>query len=117
MEKTFENLVAKFKNIKEMGFVKSVNDNYNGVGLTLENLLGKKQDDFAYPDYEGIEIKTHRKFSKYPITLFGAALWGKSFPENDRIRSTYGYYQTDAPDDRKIVTEFYGNKNVLVCNR
>lgn len=77
MNTIFSNLEVKFNEIYKQGWIKSVNRMYNGVGLTFERCLSKKDDDFAYPDFEGIEIKTQRIKSSYPITLFGAVPWGE----------------------------------------
>ena len=115
MNSIFKNLDIKFEEINKRGWIKSVNDLDNGVGLTFENLLGKKEDDFSYPDYEGIEIKTQRSLSNYPITLFGLAPWGKQMPEIERLRKTYGYFSFDKDD--KLNAEFFASKNILICNR
>ena len=117
MEQSFKNLEMKMEEIYHKGWIKSVNKLYNGVGLTFEELLGKKEDDFAYPDFQGIEIKTQRIKSDYPITLFGAAPWGEGWPETERIRKKYGYFDYEKDEDKKINMEIYCSKNVLVCNR
>ncbi|MBE6147994.1 MAG: hypothetical protein E7167_00575 [Firmicutes bacterium] len=117
MEFVFSELESKFAEIYKKGWIKSINKNYNGVGLTFEELLGKNIDDFAYPDFQGIEIKAQRVKSDYSVTLFGAAPWGESWPETERLRVKYGYFDYDKDDDKKINIELYYSKNVLVCNR
>lgn len=113
----FNDLELKFNEIHNCGWIKSINKNYNGVGMTFERCLGKEEDDFAYPDFQGIEIKTQRIKTSYPITLFGAAPWGEDWPEADRIRKLYGYFDYESEDVKKLNVEFYCSKNVLVCNR
>ena len=49
-------LYVKFKEIKKMGYVRSYKDK-NNSGITFEHLLGKEQDEFFLPDYNGIELK------------------------------------------------------------
>lgn len=116
-ERIFNNLIKKYNEIAEQGWIDSVNDNTSGVGLTFEKLLGKEPDDFSYPDYDGIEIKTQRLKSNYPVTLFGLAICGQTFPEIERIRQKYGYYDYDLPENKRLNCEFYANHNVLISNR
>lgn len=113
----FHNLEEKFREIFEMGWVESINDYSSGVGMTFEKLLGKESDDFAHPDYDGIEIKTQRVGTDYPITIFGLAPWGNTAPEVERLRETYGYFDYDDKDQRKLNAEIYASKNKLICNR
>ena len=118
MEKLlFKDLKIEFERIYKMGWIKSVNDNYNGVGLTFEKLLGKEVDDFSYPDYNGVEIKTQRINSDYPITLFGLAPWGINVSQMDYLRRKFGYFDYDDDDCKKLNAEFYSSKNILICNR
>lgn len=70
MADNFNVLRQKFEEIKKMGWIKSGRKGYTGIGYTFEKLLGKDEDALCIPDYNGIEIKTHRKNSKSYITLF-----------------------------------------------
>ena len=117
MKSIFNNLACKFREIHALGWIKSVNEISSGVGMTFEKLLGKEEDDFSFPDFEGIEIKTQRISSDYPITLFGLAPWGKDFPEIERLRKQYGYYDYSDDDNKKLNVEFYCSKKVLIHNR
>ena len=63
-------LHKKFLTIKKQGWIKSMREGATGVGYTFETLLGKQEDYFPIPDYEGIEIKTMRYFSKMEIFYF-----------------------------------------------
>ena len=77
-----------------MGYVKAINNYNSGIGLTFENLLGKKVDDFPLPDFQNeIEIKTKLAFSTKPIHLFKLTPDGTEFFEMKRIVSKYGYYK------------------------
>ena len=117
MHEIFTNLDNEFLKIYQKGWNQSVNDISSGVGMTFEKLLGKEEDDFSFPDFDGIEIKTQRINSNYPITLFGLAPWGNEFPEIERLRKSFGYFDFSPDDDKKLNVEFYHSKNVLVCNR
>lgn len=70
MADNFNVLRQKFEEIKKMGWIKSGRKGHTGIGYTFEKLLGKDEDALCIPDYNGIEIKTHRKNSKSYITLF-----------------------------------------------
>lgn len=113
----FESIIKKFREVKSLNYVASINDNYNGIGLTFEKLIGKEADNFSYPDYEGIEIKTTLKITEYPIALFSLAPWSKHFPALDYLRRKYGYLQTENEESRKLNVNFYYDKNELITNR
>ena len=81
MKSEFDELKNEFNRIKNMGYVKSINNDNSGIGLTFEYLLGKKVEDFPFPDYKGIELKTKLAYSKKPISLFRLTPEGKDFFE------------------------------------
>ena len=78
-------LKNKFYTIKNLGWVKSLRKGSTGIGYTFESLLGKKEDTLTLPDFNGIEIKSHRKNSKSYITLFNYNPIGESSYELKRI--------------------------------
>ncbi|MDR3256992.1 MAG: MvaI/BcnI family restriction endonuclease [Endomicrobium sp.] len=43
----------KFKEIKDIGFVRSKRSGATGIGYTLETLLGISENNNAKPDIEG----------------------------------------------------------------
>ena len=90
-----EKLKKEFNRIRDMKYVKSVNNNSSGIGLTFERLLGKETDNFPLPDYYNIELKAKLAYSTKPITLFRLVPEGKNFFELKRIVAEYGYYSND----------------------
>lgn len=84
-------LQRKFSEIRKMEYVKSVRCGSTGIGATFEALLGKEEDSLEIPDFNGIEIKTRRGYSKSLINLFTAVPTGSTFYEVKRLRDTYGY--------------------------
>lgn len=62
----------EFKRIKKLGWVKSITKGSSGVGMTFEYLLGKEFDNKGLPDYDGIELKAKRCYTKSLINLFNA---------------------------------------------
>ena len=75
MYKSIDELKTVFKTIKEKGWVKSICKGNNGVGLTLENLLGIDRNELEIPDYNGIELKTRRYSSTSYIILFSSSMY------------------------------------------
>src|SRR5574344_982858 len=85
-------LYRRYKEIQKMGYVPAVNNYNSGIGLTFEKLLGLSNNDLEIPDYNGIEIKTRRAYSKSFITLFNATPDGEYLFQIKRIKKKYGYY-------------------------
>ena len=87
----FEEVIQKFKEIYEKGYIKGMFQNkLNAGGLTLEYLFGKEIDNKYTPDYRGIELKTKARFSNYPYTLFTLPFDGPKKHEALDIASKYG---------------------------
>lgn len=89
MSKNFKKLKNEFARIKEMGYVETHRRGDTGVGKTFEDLLGKKEDNLAAPDYKDIEIKSQREATASMITLFTKS---PDFPKkvNTLLREAYG---------------------------
>lgn len=64
INESIKKLNEEFKKIKKMGYVPEVHSGYGGIGDIFERLLGKEKSDFCIPDYDGIEIKARRAYSK-----------------------------------------------------
>lgn len=84
-------LKDKFSMIKEKGWIKSKRKDFGGIGITFENLIGVNSNDLEIPDYNGIEIKTKRSYSKSYINLFNCVPTGPHYHEVERIKDKYGY--------------------------
>lgn len=67
---TLSQFRKKFAFIKAMGYVPSARRGPTGIGQTLEELLGLKENNIAVPDWGTIELKAHRVGSSSMITLF-----------------------------------------------
>ena len=64
-------LIAKLKKIAAMGFIPNVRSgNVGGIGNTLEDLLGIKENNLPIPNAAEWELKTQRLNSSSLITLF-----------------------------------------------
>lgn len=68
-------LIELIKEISSRGYVKTKRPGDTGVGMTLEYLLGIRENANKIPDYKGIEIKAKRLNcrSESRVTLFSQA--------------------------------------------
>lgn len=115
--KYYDNLINRFKNISDKKWIKSVNHNHGGVGITFEHELNKKTDSLIFPDYEGIELKCTTYYSKYPLYLFTVAFDGPTFPEINRIVELYGYPDKDFPNKNVLFTKLSVKKEHIVNDK
>jgi hypothetical protein len=102
-------LLRKLVDIYKLGFLPSTTNADNGVGDTLENVLGIKRNANKSPDYKGIELKAARLsattdrqtnrsnlFSKIPN-------WDLSVLKSGaEILDKYGYYPTETPTNKAL---------------
>lgn len=84
-----QDLIEATEKITAAGWHTSTRSGSTGIGKTFEDLLNKKEDNLATPDFFDIEIKTRDRMSNSLITL-----WTKS-PSNPRganalLREKYG---------------------------
>lgn len=110
MEENINNLIKKFNKIKNLGWVKSERKGTSGIGYTFEKLIGKKEDNFFLPDFQGIEIKTKRNFSKGYLTLFNLTPDGDYLFPIEYIKNKYGYSDKEIPN-QKIFQYSVSNEN------
>lgn len=115
--KYYDNLIKKFKEISDKGWIKSSNHNHGGVGITFEHELDKKSDALFLPDYEGIELKCTTKYSKYPLYLFTIAFDGPTFPEINRLVELYGYPDKNFKDKNVLFTKLSLKETHIVNNK
>ena len=67
--KTLKKLKKQLEEIKEKGFIKTHRFHDNGIGKTLEDLLGIKENNFRLPDVGDIELKAKRIDSDSMLTI------------------------------------------------
>lgn len=107
--------IKKFNSIRALGFVKAINNDNSGIGLTFEKLIGKESDNFPLPDfYNLLEIKTKLIYSKTPVHLFKLTPNGNSFIESKRIYEKYGYYRTHDKEFKVFNGTVYANKIIKI---
>jgi len=96
----FEELVKKLEGIKELGWVKTHRSGNTGIGKTLEDLLGIKENNIPGPDAHMIELKSIRQNATNMLTLFTKSPFPKG--ANTKILHEYGY-KTSERGERKIL--------------
>lgn len=64
-----EEFIIRFKKIKEMGWVKTHRSGTTGIGKTLEDLLGVKENNIQGPDFGIYELKSKRINAQSMLTL------------------------------------------------
>jgi hypothetical protein len=67
---TYPELIKKLKAIKEMGYIRTHRVGTTGIGKTLEDLLGIKENNIPGPNAAMIELKSARKNVSSMLTLF-----------------------------------------------
>ena len=68
--KDYYEIIKKLKEIKKMGYIKTRRAGNTGVGKTLEDLLGIKENNIPGPNAHMIELKAARKNASSMLTLF-----------------------------------------------
>lgn len=61
--------VEKLRKIRDTGFVKTHRAHDTGIGKTLEDLLGIKENNLKLPDFGDAELKAVRAGSNSMLTL------------------------------------------------
>ncbi len=81
-----------------------------GVGYTFEQLLNKEEDNKPIPDFEGIEIKTLKYFSKRKIHLFNATPDGDYLFPIKRVQTKLGYPDKEYPQFKVFCVSLKANE-------
>ncbi len=86
---SYEEFVKRLKEIKEMGWIKTHRTGPTGIGKTLEDLLGIKENNIAGPDHEKFELKSTRKHTTSMLTLFTKSPLPRGV--NSQLLQRFGY--------------------------
>lgn len=110
MNNKIEQLKEEFNKISKKGYIRGIYNSSSSIGRTFENELNLERNEFCYPDYNGIEIKTRRTYSKSAITLFSAVPDGEDLFEVKRLKNYYGYPYKNDRRYKVLYFDAYGNK-------
>lgn len=70
MVQTYAELVDLLPEVRDQGYVRTHRAGNTGIGKTLEDLLGIRENNFAGPNGHETELKSTRKSGNSMITLF-----------------------------------------------
>lgn len=85
---SIEEIKRRLLEIKEMGFIATERYHNTGVGHTLEQLLGLRENNISLPDFGNLELKTHRGRSTSYITILTKA---PNVVKNRELLERFGY--------------------------
>ncbi|PIX56972.1 MAG: glycosyl hydrolase, partial [Candidatus Yonathbacteria bacterium CG_4_10_14_3_um_filter_43_12] len=93
---TLQELKKKLSGIKTLGFVKTHRKGDTGIGKTLEDLLGIKENNIPLPDIGEIaELKAYRKSAVSMLTLFTLEPQPKGGDRDRTLLDGFGYSKRD----------------------
>lgn len=99
---TLDDFINKFKEIKNLGWIKTHRSGTTGIGKTLEDLLGIRENNIQGPDFGCYELKSMRKNANSMLTLIT-----KSPDEpkgaNTILRQKFGYSSGAYENDEKVL--------------
>jgi hypothetical protein len=87
--KEYQDFLQKLKAIKKRGYIKTHRLGDTGIGKTLEDMLGIKENNIPGPNGSMIELKSARKNAKSMLTLFTKSPEPKK--ANSVLLTKYGY--------------------------
>lgn len=109
-----KNIKNKFYEVKMMGWVESDRNDSGAIGITFEKSIGIENNELEIPDFNGVEIKTKKKYSKSYTTLFNCTPTGPHYHEIERLKDLYGYPDAKIKIYNVLNTSIYSNKKVKV---
>lgn len=112
--KSKNQIIKKFKEIKNKGFIKSNRSGNTGIGKTFEDVMQILENNNRQPDFGEFEIKSQRFLSSSKITLFTLK---PSHPlnANQIMLRKYGY-STEPKKVPSLHTSFTIKPNTLRGN-
>lgn len=98
---TLDDFIREYSKIKKMGWIKTHRSGSTGIGKTLEDLLGIKENNLDEPDFGDYELKSCRKGSQSMLTMFTRA--PQPAMANNYLRETFGYASNAYDNDDKVL--------------
>ena len=98
-----EELKKKLKGIKDKGFCETHRIGDTGIGKTLEDLLGIKENNIPLYDIHGVaELKSCRKDAKSMVTLFTLEPLPKGGDRDRILLNNFGYSKRDNKRSKEL---------------
>ncbi|MDE6387489.1 MAG: hypothetical protein K2L82_06760 [Lachnospiraceae bacterium] len=98
---TIPEFTDRFREIKDMGWIKTHRPGNTGIGKTLEDLLGISENNIQGPDFGTYELKAARLHSNSMLTLFTKSPQPKG--SNTKLRLMYGYASSAYDNNEKVL--------------
>lgn len=98
----YKEFIKRLTIIRDAGFEKSHRHGDTGIGKTLEDLLGIKENNIAGPDLEEYELKAMRKDAGSMLTLFTKSPNPKAI--NSVLLEKYGYPSAKGKGSKELHT-------------
>lgn len=100
-EWSLELFIKKFTVITKMGWIKTHRAGPTGIGKTLEDLLGIKENNIQGPDFDTYELKSMRQNANSMLTLITKT---PDTPKaNTILRKTFGYSSGHYDNDEQVL--------------
>jgi len=119
-ELTDIDFVTKLKELHKRGFIKSLRKHNTGIGYTLEEELGIKENNLGDPDFSfngiPVELKAHRSGAQSRITLITKTPKWSPLSQKEIIKR-FGYADLKGRQGLKITltaTESYNAKGFRI---
>ncbi|MEO0128500.1 MAG: MvaI/BcnI family restriction endonuclease [candidate division WOR-3 bacterium] len=100
--KGYLEITRKLREIKEIGYIKTHRAGNTGIGKTLEDLLGIKENNIPGPNAKVIELKSARKNATSMLTLFTKSPLPKG--ANRVLLERFGYYSEKNAKTKRLET-------------
>lgn len=117
MNEEIKKLKKEFEKIRNIPLSKSLRKGSTGIGYTFETLLGKKEDQSYFPDFNGIELKTKLGYTKAPLTLFNLTPLKDNELSIPFILNNYGYPINNNKEYKKFSANVYNKRNEVAANK
>lgn len=98
---TLDDFIREYKRIINMGWIKAHRSGPTGIGKTLEDLLGIKENNLDMPDFGEYELKSCRIDSNSMLTMFTKSPQPRK--SNTYLRLKYGYSSDTYFSDEKVI--------------
>lgn len=98
----YKEIIKSLLEIKAMSFVKTHRAGNTGIGKTIEDLLGVKENNVPGPNHKMLELKSARMNTKSMLTLFTKS----PLPEkaNSMLLKKFGYYLAKETGKKELHT-------------
>ena len=106
-KQTLTQIKKALKKLSGKGWIKSNRKHNTGIGKTLEDYLGIKENNIALPDFGVMELKSQRINTISMMTLFTKSPEGIT---NSEIRKRFGYPDSEFPKIKILHQTISGGK-------